>query len=199
MEMSGEQIVPAPQREVWAALNDPGVLKECVPGCESIEPLGENTYQVLMVARVGPVSAKFKGKLTLSDINPPNSYALAFEGQGGPAGFAKGGAAVRLSPENQNTKLSYDVKASVGGKLAQIGSRLVDAAAKKVADDFFKAFNEKMSHKEEKHEDEKHADDHHPEPLGRDPDLPNVSNTTLGFFAAGALVVFTVALFVIFG
>ena len=194
MEMSGEQIVPAPQREVWAALNDPGVLKECVPGCESIEPLGENVYQVLMVARVGPVSAKFKGKLTLSDINPPNSYALAFEGQGGPAGFAKGGANVRLKSENSSTRLSYDVKASVGGKLAQIGSRLVDAAAKKVADDFFRAFNERMSRKEEKHDAE-----HHPEPLGRDPDLPNVSNTTLGFFAAGALVVFTVALFVIFG
>jgi carbon monoxide dehydrogenase subunit G len=189
MEMSGEQIVPAPQQEVWEALNDPGVLKACVPGCESIEPAGDNTYQVLMVARVGPVSAKFKGKLTLSDIVPPRSYALAFEGQGGPAGFAKGSAAVRLSPADGQTRLSYDVKANVGGKLAQIGSRLVDAAAKKVADDFFKAFNEKMSHKEE----------HHPEPLARDPELPDVSGTTLGFFAAGALVVFTVALFVLFG
>ena len=194
MEMSGQQIVPAPQQEVWAALNDPGVLKECVPGCESIEPLGENAYQVLMVARVGPVSAKFKGKLTLSDINPPNSYALAFEGQGGPAGFAKGSAQVKLQSQDSATRLSYDVKASVGGKLAQIGSRLVDAAAKKVADDFFRAFNERMSRKEEKR-----GEEHHPEPLGRDPDLPNVSNTTLGFFAAGALVVFTVALFVIFG
>jgi hypothetical protein len=154
-----------------------------------------------MVARVGPVSAKFKGKLTLSDIKPPNSYALAFEGQGGPAGFAKGGAAVRLSPDNQNTKLSYDVKASVGGKQAQIGSRLVDAAAKKVADDFFRAFNERMSQtgRHEAGHPEEHREEHHPEPLGRDPDLPNVSNTTLGFFAAGALVVFTVALFVVFG
>jgi uncharacterized protein len=193
MEMSGEQIVPAAQQEVWDALNDPRVLKECVPGCESVEPVGENAYQVLMVARVGPVSARFKGKLTLSDIAAPRSYALAFEGQGGPAGFAKGSAIVRLSQQNQHTKLSYDVKANVGGKLAQIGSRLVDAAAKKVADDFFKAFNERMSRKEEAHEE------HHAEPLGRDPDLPDVSNTTLGFFAAGALVVFTVALFVIFG
>jgi carbon monoxide dehydrogenase subunit G len=193
MEMSGEQIVPAPQQEVWDALNDPRVLKECVPGCESVEPVGENAYQVLMVARVGPVSARFKGKLTLSDIAAPRSYALAFEGQGGPAGFAKGSAAVRLSPVNGQTRLSYDVKANVGGKLAQIGSRLVDAAAKKVADDFFKAFNERMSRKEEAREE------HHAEPLGRDPDLPDVSNTTLGFFAAGALVVFTVALFVIFG
>jgi uncharacterized protein len=192
MEMSGEQIVPAPQQAVWQALNDPDVLKQCVPGCESIEPAGENAYQVLMVARVGPVSAKFRGKLTLSDINPPRSYALAFEGQGGPAGFAKGSAKVSLVAHDSSTKLSYDVKANVGGKLAQIGSRLVDAAAKKVADDFFRAFNEKMSHKEEKQQ-------HHPEPLGRDPELPDVSGTTLGFFAAGALVVFTVALFVLFG
>jgi carbon monoxide dehydrogenase subunit G len=144
MEMTGEQLVPAPQKVVWDALNDPEMLKQCVPGCESIDPIAENTYQVLMVARVGPVSAKFKGKLTLSDITPPNSYSIAFEGQGGPAGFAKGGAQVRLTSEGSQTKLAYDVKASVGGKLAQIGSRLVDAAAKKVADDFFKNFNSKV-------------------------------------------------------
>jgi len=144
MEMSGEQLIPAPQQDTWRALNDPQVLKACVPGCESIEPSGENQYQVLMVARVGPVSAKFKGKLTLSDVKPPNSYAIAFEGQGGAAGFAKGGAQVRLAPDGHNTKLAYDVKASVGGKLAQIGSRLVDAAAKKVADDFFRNFNQKV-------------------------------------------------------
>src|SRR4051795_4731197 len=123
MEMTGEQLVPAPQRVVWDALNDPAMLKASVPGCESIEPSGENQYRVLMVARVGPVSAKFKGKLTLSDVKPPDSYAIAFEGQGGAAGFAKGGAQVRLAPEGDKTKLSYDVKASVGGKLAQIGSR----------------------------------------------------------------------------
>src|SRR5216110_3262930 len=145
MEMTGEQLVPAPQRAVWDALNDPEMLKACVPGCESIDKTGDNEYQVLMVARVGPVSAKFKGKLTLSDIKPPNSYSLAFEGQGGPAGFAKGGANVRLeSVEGDKTRLGYDVKASVGGKLAQIGSRLVDAAAKKVADDFFRNFNAKV-------------------------------------------------------
>src|SRR3954466_11842620 len=142
MEMTGEQLVPAPQRVVWEALNDPAMLKASVPGCEAIDPIGENQYQVLMVARVGPVSAKFKGKLTLSDIKPPESYSIAFEGQGGPAGFAKGGAQVKLSSEKPNeTRLSYNVKASVGGKLAQIGSRLVDAAAKKVADDFFRNFN----------------------------------------------------------
>ena len=144
MEMSGEQLIPATQQQTWDALNDPAMLKQCVPGCESIDPLGENQYQVLMVARVGPVSAKFKGKLTLSDIQAPDSYSIAFEGQGGPAGFAKGGAHVRLTPEAEKTKLSYDVKASVGGKLAQIGSRLIDAAARKVADDFFRNFNQKV-------------------------------------------------------
>jgi uncharacterized protein len=144
MEMSGEQLVPASQQQTWDALNDPDMLKQCVPGCESIDPIAENQYQVLMVARVGPVSAKFKGKLTISEMNPPNSYSIAFEGQGGAAGFAKGGANVRLSEDAGQTKLAYDVKANVGGKLAQIGSRLIDAAAKKVADDFFKNFNQKV-------------------------------------------------------
>ena len=147
MEMKGEQLVPATQQTTWEALNDPQVLKACVPGCEAITPAGDNAYEVLMVARVGPVSAKFKGKLTLSDIVPPQSYAISFEGQGGAAGFAKGGARVNLVPENDKTKLVYDVKANVGGKLAQIGSRLVDAAARKVADDFFKNFNGRMSEK----------------------------------------------------
>jgi len=167
-----------------------------------------------MVARVGPVSAKFKGKLTLSDIKPPHSYAIAFEGQGGPAGFAKGGAKVALSTQGLTTRLAYDVKASVGGKLAQIGSRLIDAAAKKVADDFFRNFNERMSaaeadpeqtvvshHKkmDQKHDD--HDDDHGHQaaPIPRDPDLPDVSPTTLAFFAVGSLVVFVVALVSLFG
>jgi len=145
MEMRGEQLIPATQQEVWDALNDPEVLKACVPGCEAIDHIADNEYQVQMVARVGPVSAKFKGRLTLSDIKPPESYSIAFEGQGGPAGFAKGGAQVRLSQQRGETKLAYDVKASVGGKLAQIGSRLVDAAAKKVADDFFRNFSQKLS------------------------------------------------------
>ena len=145
MEMKGEQLVPASQQATWDALNDPQMLKACVPGCEAITPAGDNAYEVLMVARVGPVSAKFKCKLTLSDITPPQSYSISFEGQGGAAGFAKGGAQVRLLEEGNSTKLSYDVKANVGGKLAHIGSRLVYAAARKVADDFFKNFNGKMA------------------------------------------------------
>lgn len=147
MEMKGEQLIPASQQATWDALNNPEVLKACVPGCESITPAGDNTYEVLMVAKVGPVSAKFKGKLTLSDIVPPQSYSMSFEGQGGAAGFAKGGANVNLVSEGDQTKLLYAAKANVGGKLAQIGSRLIDAAAKKVADDFFRNFNQKMSAK----------------------------------------------------
>ncbi len=200
MEMSGEQLVPASQQDTWNALNDPAVLKQCVPGCESIEPLAENQYQVLMVARVGPVSAKFKGKLNLADIKPPNSYAISFEGQGGAAGFAKGSAQVRLSSKENKTVLAYDVKASVGGKLAQIGSRLVDAAAKKVADDFFRAFNDRMQALHEHGATEAHEaahDEHLPQPVPRDPDLPEVSGTTLMFFAAGALLVVAVALAVL--
>jgi carbon monoxide dehydrogenase subunit G len=224
MEMSGEQLIPASQRETWNALNDPEVLKACVPGCESIDRLADNEYQVLMVARVGPVSAKFKGKLTLSDVKPPDSYSIAFEGQGGPAGFAKGGAHVTLSPQESQTRLAYDVKASVGGKLAQIGSRLVDAAAKKVADDFFRNFNDKvaslqgdadttiiqpkkdddatvvMSNPAKKahgaHDEDEH--DEHGKPIARDPDLPDVSKTTLTFFAATSLVLFFVTLVVLF-
>src|SRR3981189_1933530 len=171
MEMKGEQLIPAPKQEAWGARNAPGVLKACVPGCESIEKSGDNEYQVLMVARVGPVSAKFKGRLALSDINPPSSYSISFEGQGCAAGFAKCSAKVRLSSEGTHTRLSYEVKANVGGKLAQIGSRLVDAAAKKVADDFFRKFTENFA-----------------SAAPSDPGLPDISDTTLRFFAAGALV-----------
>ena len=198
--MTGEQLIPASQQDVWEALNDPDVLKACVPGCESITLVNPNEYQVLMTARVGPVSAKFRGRLSLSDIKPPHSYALAFEGQGGAAGFAKGGAQVKLVPQGEQTRLIYDVKANVGGKLAQIGSRLVDAAAKKVADEFFKNFNDRMSSSEDE------TVVMHPEPAhghgGTETStaaMPTVSNTTLIFFAAGSLVVFVVALVTLLG
>lgn len=196
MEMSGEERIPATQDQTWAALNDPEILKACVPGCESIERVAENEYSVLMVARVGPVSAKFKGKLALSDLKPPHSYAIAFEGQGGAAGFGKGSAQVRLAPEGAGTLLSYDVKANVGGKLAQIGSRLVDAAAKKISKDFFAAFNEKVGaqHGAGGGEAPPHDDAHAPDPVPRDPDLPKVSNAALVFLAGGSLVVVLVAL-----
>jgi carbon monoxide dehydrogenase subunit G len=193
MEMTGEQLIRATQAHTWAALNDPAILKECVPGCESIELTGDNEYAVLMTARVGPVSAKFKGRMTLSNIVAPDSYSIAFEGQGGVAGFAKGSADVSLATEGHDTRLSYAVKANVGGKLAQIGSRLVDAAANKVANEFFAAFNEKVGAPAHAAAEE-HHDEHHPAPVPRDPDLPQVSDASLSFFAAGALVVFVVSL-----
>jgi len=149
MELTSTRTVPAPVATVWAALNDPEMLKDCVAGCEGIEPDGENAYRVTMAARVGPVSAKFAGRLQLSDIDPPNGYTLAFDGQGGAAGFAKGEAKVALAPAEGGaaTALSYTVKAQVGGKLAQLGSRLVDGAAAKLADDFFARFSDAVAAK----------------------------------------------------
>ncbi len=206
MEMSGEQLIPATQKQTWDALNDPEILKACVPGCESITKTGENEYLVLMTARIGPVSAKFKGKLALSDLNPPNSYSIAFEGQGGVAGFGKGGAQVQLAPEGGNTKLIYQVKANVGGKLAQIGSRLVDAAAKKLSEEFFAAFNAKVAslypnHGASHDDHDAHGggdhgghEEHHPEPVADDPAKPKVDDASLRWLAAGSLVVFVVSL-----
>ena len=143
--MTGEQLVPLTQEATWRALNDTAVLKGCVPGCESLEPDGENRYQVAMVSKIGPVSARFKGVMTLEDVNEPHSYRIVFEGQGGVAGFAKGQATVTLTPEGDSTRLSYAAKAMVGGKLAQLGARLIDGVARKLAADFFKCFNERFS------------------------------------------------------
>ncbi len=145
MEMTGEQTIPAAQGAVWRGLNDPDVLKSCISGCESIEKLAGAEYAIVTTAAIGPVKARFRGKLLLADLDPPNSYSLSFDGQGGAAGFAKGSAKVSLATEGAGTRLSYTVKAQVGGKLAQIGSRLIDGVAKKLADDFFAAFNRKMA------------------------------------------------------
>jgi uncharacterized protein len=145
MELTGEHLIPVPQQQVWEALNDPEVLKACIQGCESIERVSDTEFKVALTAAVGPVKAKFNGKLLLSDLNPPTSYALTFEGSGGAAGFGKGGATVVLAPEGAGTKLVYSAKATVGGKLAQVGSRLIDGVAAKMASDFFVRFNEKIA------------------------------------------------------
>ena len=145
MEMTGEQLIALPQQATWDALNDTAVLMDCIPGCDSIDKQSDNEYLLTMTAKVGPVSAKFKGRMTLSNINPPNAYTLHFEGQGGVAGFAKGEANVQLTPAEDGTKLSYSVKASIGGKLAQVGARLIDGVAKKMAEQFFTAFNKRAS------------------------------------------------------
>lgn len=136
MDMNGEQLIPLPRQRVWEALNDPETLKACIPGCESIERVSDAEYKIAMTAAIGPVKAKFSGKLLLSDLNPPESYTIAFEGSGGAAGFGKGGAKVVLAPEGDSTRLVYTAHATVGGKLAQIGSRLIDGVAKKMTEDF---------------------------------------------------------------
>lgn len=146
MELSNTRIVPASPAAVWAALNDPAILQACLPGCESLERTGENAYRVAMSARVGPVSARFNGRMTMTDIDPPNAYTLQFDGQGGAAGFARGEARVTLAPDGERqTSMTYHAKAQVGGKLAQIGSRLVDGAAAKLTDDFFARFAARLA------------------------------------------------------
>jgi len=138
MQLTGQQSLPLGQAAAWAALNDTAVLQAALPGCEAITPAGDNAFDVLMAVSIGPVKARFKGRLQLSDLEPPHRYRLSFEGSGGPAGHGKGQAQVTLQAVSPaETLLSYDVTASVGGKLAQIGSRLVDAAAAKLAEDFF--------------------------------------------------------------
>ena len=142
MDMKDSRIINAPQAKVWAALNDPAMLKLCIIGCDSLEATAPDTFVAAMSVKVGPVSAKFKGKLQLENVQPPNSYTLKFEGQGGPAGFATGTAGVSLTAETPSTtRLDYTANAMIGGKLAQVGSRLVDAAARKIADDFFSKFD----------------------------------------------------------
>ena len=146
MEMTNTRVVPAAPAAVWAALNDAAVLKECLPGCETFEQTGDNEWRAVMAARVGPVSARFTGTMRMADSTPPTGYTLTFEGQGGAAGFANGEARVSLAPDGADaTALSYVVKAQVGGKLAQIGSRLIDGAAAKLADDFFARFAAKLA------------------------------------------------------
>jgi uncharacterized protein len=142
MDMTDSRIINAPRAAVWAALNDPNMLKQCIIGCDSLDETEKDTFVAAMSVKVGPVSAKFKGKLQLEDVQAPDFYTIKFEGQGGPAGFANGSAKVELTDESTtSTRLTYTANAMIGGKLAQVGSRLVDAAARKIADDFFSKFD----------------------------------------------------------
>ena len=142
MTMTGEVQLAASRHTVWAMLNDPDVLKACIPGCESLEKLSDTEFAAVAVNKIGPVKAKFKGKVTLSDLDPPNGYRISGQGDGGVAGFAKGGAEVKLSDRDEGTLLTYNVEAQIGGKLAQLGQRLINGTAKKLADDFFARFAE---------------------------------------------------------
>lgn len=147
MDMSGEYRIPAPRQTVWDALNDPEVLKAAIAGCEELERNDEGGFTAKVRAKVGPVSARFSGKVSIVDPDPPNGYRIEGEGTGGAAGFAKGGANVALAEDGGETVLTYEANASVGGKLAQIGSRLIDGTAKKMADDFFAKFSEIVAEK----------------------------------------------------
>ena len=140
MEMTGEFRIPAPRQRVWEGLNDPEVLKQCIPGCQALEKVSDTEFNGKVIASVGPVRAAFGGKVTLSDLDPPQGYTISGEGSGGVAGFAKGGAKVNLAEDGAATILSYAVQAQVGGKLAQVGSRLIDGVARKMASDFFGHF-----------------------------------------------------------
>ncbi len=143
MQMNDSQRIPASREKVWAALNDPEILKQCIPGCQSLEMTSANEMTATVVFKVGPVKATFGGKVTLSDLDPPNGYRISGEGSGGVAGFAKGGATVKLVEESPDvTVLSYEVDAQIGGKLAQLGSRLIDSTARKLAGQFFQSFGE---------------------------------------------------------
>lgn len=147
MEMNGEERIAAPRQLVWEALNDPEILSECIPGCQELEKTSDTTMTAVVKVKIGPVAATFKGDVTLENINAPESYTISGEGKGGIAGFAKGGADVTLIDDGAETVLSYVVKAQVGGKLAQLGSRLVDSTSKKLAGQFFARFNEVVSEK----------------------------------------------------
>ena len=140
MKVSGSATLHAPREKVWAALNNPEVLKACIPGCETLEVTGENEFAAVATNKIGPVKARFKGKVRLTDLDPPNSYKISGEGDGGIAGFAKGGAVVALADKDGGTLLTYNVEAQIGGKLAQLGQRLINGSAKKLADEFFANF-----------------------------------------------------------
>ena len=144
MELHGERLIPAPLDKTWTALNDPEVLKASIAGCESLERDGDDGFTALVAVKVGPVSARFKGNLKLTNVQPPSGYTINFDGQGGVAGFGKGSADVMLAEEGAQTRLAYTARAQVGGKMAQIGSRLIDAAAAKMTADFFDAFEARL-------------------------------------------------------
>jgi carbon monoxide dehydrogenase subunit G len=145
MDMTGERRIPAPRERVWTALNDPAVLKSSIPGCESLEKVSDTEMKALVGVKIGPIAARFNGRVQLADLDPPRAYTISGDGQGGAAGFAKGGAKVALDENEGATLLHYAVQAQVGGKIAQLGARLIDASAKQLADQFFDNFTRQLS------------------------------------------------------
>lgn len=182
MEMHASRPLAVSQQQAWEALNDPQALKQCLAGCEKFEPAEDGSYAVTMAVKIGPVSAKFNGKVTLSDVLPPQSYTIAFEGQGGVAGFGKGQAKVGLTPvDESHCELQYDVQAQVGGKIAQLGQRLIDGAAKNMAEDFFARFEAVMQ--------ERYPAEDAPDPSEADPELAELDTRSWEHDAASAVQV----------
>ena len=190
MDMTGEYRIAAPRARVWEALNDPETLKRCIAGCEELEKTSDTEFSARVSTRVGPVSAKFTGKVQLSDVDPPNGYTISGEGQGGVAGFARGGAAVRLAEDGAETVLTYEANATVGGKLAQIGSRLIDSTARKMADDFFGKFAALVAELEEAEEDA-------PEPEAEAADGKGEGGLSPAVWIGGLIAVVVIVLLVV--
>jgi carbon monoxide dehydrogenase subunit G len=190
MELTGERLIQAPRERVWQALNDPEVLKECIAGCETLERSGPDAFAAVVAVRVGPVSARFKGALRMTDIVAPEKYTLHFDGQGGVAGFGKGSADVVLAEEGpQQTRLRYAARAQVGGKMAQVGSRLIDATAGKMTEAFFSAFEARLRPAEPEPEPEPEPATPIAAPAATAPVAPAASKVPLWAWVAGALLV----------
>ncbi len=202
MEMSGEYKIDASREKVWAGLNDPEILKQSIPGCEEIEQTSDTSFTAQVTAKVGPVKAKFSGAVELTDIDAPNGYRISGEGKGGAAGFAKGGANVKLEEDGDGTLLKYEVDAQVGGKLAQLGARLIDGTAKKMASQFFENFAEVVTAGEAASGDAAPADAPAqaatPAPAAASGQVTAMSQVGAGTWVSG-LVVAAVVLYAIFG
>ena len=183
MQLTGEYRIPAPRERVWEMLNDPDVLRASIPGCQSLEAEGSDKFKAKVTAKVGPVKATFNGEVTLEDLNPPESYRIVGEGKGGVAGFAKGGADIQLAEDGEETLLSYQVEAQVGGKLAQIGNRLIDSTARKMADDFFSRFVAIVESGEKAAASSPAPSDGSPEPLAS-PIPPSLASASIATTAA---------------
>ncbi|HQT65099.1 MAG: carbon monoxide dehydrogenase [Acidocella sp. 20-57-95] len=195
MDMTGERLIAAPREKVWEALNNPEILKQCIPGCETIEKLSDTELKATAAIKLGPIAARFTGNVLLSDLDPPNGYTISGEGQGGVAGFAKGGAQVKLTDEDGGTKLAYTVNAQIGGKMAQLGARLIDSTAKQMAEAFFTKFSAILAPEPDVTETHTTETAHHDDDY--DPSNPRVLGLPLGVVIAAVVATIAVALTVL--
>ncbi|MDE8347970.1 MAG: carbon monoxide dehydrogenase subunit G [Acidocella sp.] len=196
MDMSGDRLIAAPRAKVWDALNDPEILKQCIPGCETIEKLSDTQLKATAAIKLGPIAARFTGNVQLSELDPPNGYIISGEGQGGVAGFAKGGATVKLTDEAEGTRLAYVVNAQIGGKMAQLGARLIDSTAKQMAEAFFTKFSAILA-PEPSVTKTTETPHHESTDTTADPSNPQFFGLPLGVIIAAALATLAVGLTVL--